>query len=219
MRYLVAALLSASIFTFGQTASSQRSQDVVERLMPDGLPSRLVLPKPAARDAAVHELKKAQATARGTHAQRVAFLLAALEIDYARNRDYLLWVLSGCQAEEIKRGCDDLTPEYLTDLYGRGHPEILAPLLKRGLNSYSAAGSEFLGDFAATVVAKAPSEFIDAIRTFPAATQSKICYFAGTSDGGGMAPSDLDQARKRLSQLSDPIARHCLREIERANNR
>jgi hypothetical protein len=216
VRFVLAFLLSATVAI--QTASSQRAQDIVERLMPEGLPDRLVLPAPAEKSATARQLRQAQAAAHGARAQRVAFLLPTLGSDYERNRDYLLWALEGCRFEEIKRSCDDLTPENLVDLYKRGHAEILGPLLRIGLNSYNAAGSEFVGDFAATVVAKTPAEFLDAIRTFPAATQGKICYYAGLADGGGMAPSDLKLARRRLSEGNDPIARNCLREVNRANH-
>ena len=196
---------------------SSQAQDVVGKILPDGNPRRLVMPKRSERESVIHQLRATRATAQGEHAQQVVFLLAVLGADYERNRDYLLWVLKGCEVPEIKHGCDDMTGEYLIYLYEHGHPEILAPLLSSSVKDYSAAGSEGLGAFFSELVAKSPNAFLDAVRSFPASAQRKMCYFAGAADGGGMSPADLRKVRNQLGAMNDEIARRCLRQIEQAN--
>ena len=109
-----------------------------------------------------------------------------------------------------------MTGEFLAYLYEHGHSEVLKPLMKDG-SSYDAAGSEFVGDFLSKLVAKSPDDFLGAVRSFPVPTQKIICYFAGSADGGGMAVSDLQKARKALAPMTDDVAGRCLREIEHAN--
>ena len=211
-------LLTVAGSAVGQLPSppTERSQTVVEKLMPDGGTHRLQLPKPEQRAHVVQQLRRMQNDIHKPDAQQVAFLLALLGVDYERNRDYLLWVFKGCGVPEMKRGCDDMTGEFLAYLYEHGHPEVLKPLMKDG-NSYDAAGSEFVGDFLSKLVAESPNDFLDAVRSFPVPTQKKICYFAGSADGGGMAQIGLMKARKKMGAMTDIVARRCLREIEYAN--
>jgi len=196
---------------FGQT------QDVVRALLPDGAVRRLVIPKPSEKEKIIHQLKAAQATAQGERAQQVAFLLAVLGGDYDRNRDYLLWVMKGCEVPEIKHGCSDMTGDYLIYLYQHGHPEILPPLLSSSVNDYNAAGSESLGMFFSQLVVNSPKDFLDALRSFPASTQRRMCSMAGVAGGGGMTPADLGKARSQLGKMNDEVPRRCLQDIEQAN--
>jgi hypothetical protein len=212
------ALLVVTANVVGQSPGSRTeiSQTVVEKLMPNGGPTPLLLPTPEQRAHVIRQLQKMQNDAQKPAAQQVAFLLAVLGVDYERNRDYLLWVLKGCSVPEVTHGCDDVTGEFLAYLYEHGHSEVLTSLMKYG-DSYNAAGSEFMGTFLSETVAKSPGNFLDALRTFSVPTQRKICYFAGLADGGGMAPSNLRIARKALAASPDDIAARCLLEIENAN--
>ncbi|HEX2952190.1 MAG TPA: hypothetical protein VHV83_21865 [Armatimonadota bacterium] len=142
--------------------------------------------------------------------------MATMNVDYERNRNYLLWVFKGCNVPEVKNGCDDMTGTYLAYLYEHGHAEVLKPLMT-GLNGYNAAGSEFIGGFLSRLVAKNHADFLNAIRDFPVPEQKEICYFTGLADGGGMSPADLRQARKQLGAMEDSVARRCLQQIEKAN--
>ena len=187
--------------------------DIVERMMPDGGTGKIVMPKPEQRDRVVRQLKAARATVAGEKRQRIAFLLALLNEEYEKNRDYLLWVLKGCNFEEGKRNCDDMTPEYLAYLYEHGHPEILAPLMDTATDTHNAAGGEYIGGYLSDLVTKSPDEFLRAVRTLPAGRQKKVCSCAGAADGGGMAPAQLRKVRKELGRRDDPVARRCLDEI------
>jgi hypothetical protein len=212
----VIAIAFFSLTAFSQTARSQ-TPDIVKTLLPDGDPARLVMPKPSERPQVIRQLRAARVGAEGSYAQQAAFLLAVFGADYERSRDYLLWAMKGCDVIQVTRGCDDMTGEYLIYLYEHGHPEILAPLLRAGIDDYNAAGSEGLGGFFADLVVKSPSDFLAAIRPFPPSTQNRICTFAGYSDGGGLAPQDLRKLRIRMGRMDDQVARRCLRQIEAAN--
>ncbi len=136
-------------------------------------------------------------------------------VEYTRNRDFLLWTLKGCASPEITRECDEMTGEYLIYLFRHGHPEILSPMLESSVKDYNAAGAEGLGAFFSTIVVESPKQFLNAIRLYPAATQRKMCAFAGAGDGGGMA--DLEKARRGLRAFHDDAAKRCLSAIESAN--
>jgi hypothetical protein len=212
------ALLVIAVTALGQSPSSpdENGRTVVEKLMPDGGPHPILLPKPEQRASVIRQLQRMQNDAHHPEAQQVAFLLAVLGVNYERNRDYLIWVLRGCSVPEVTHGCDDMTGDFLAYLYEHGHDEVLIPLMKYG-NSYNAAGSEFVGTFLSETVAKSPDSFLDAVRSFPIPAQKKICYFAGLADGGGMAPANLRIARKALAARPDDVAVRCLREIDDAN--
>jgi hypothetical protein len=110
-----------------------------------------------------------------------------------------------------------MTGFYLIYLYEHGHQEILAPLLMTSIGSYNAAGSEGMGGYFANLVLKSPEKFLEAVSTFPAPTQKKVCGFAGESDGGGLGAEGLAQARKKLRAIGSEVALRCLREIEIVN--
>ena len=210
-------LILFSMSAFCQNPPQPSDGDVIERLMPDGNPRKIIIPKPADQESAVRQLRKIRTQEQGSRAQQAAFLLAVLNVDYEKNRDYLLWVLRGCKVPSVTRGCDEMTPEYLAYLSNHGHEEILTPLMRDGVDSYSAAGSESFGSFLSEVVTDEPDRFLDALLPLPAPTQKRVCLAAGESDGSGMSPADLKRVNNRLGAMTDPVARRCLSEIEKAN--
>ena len=163
------------------------------------------------------QLQVAQKRATGERAQEVAFLLAAYDSDYEKNRDYLIHILRGCSGLSTKLGCNDNTGAFLIVLYKRGHKELLEPLMLVGKDTNGAALAEEVGDFCSEVLLKRPAEFLDTIRQFPARTQRQVCELAGAGDGGGMAPADLKRVRKQLTAKSDEVATRCWRGVETSN--
>ncbi len=213
----VAAAMMFAPFVLALPGEGKSQQDIVEKLLPDAAIPKDVRIPPDQRDSVVKKLKLAQVSAHAQRAQQVAFLLAALDVEYERNRDYLLHVLLGCNYPEIRYGCDDMTGFYLIYLYEHGHQEILAPLLKTSIGSYNAAGSEGLGAYFGDLVQNSPEKFLEAVSTFSVPTQKKACGFAGSSDGGGLGARELAQARRKLRIVGSDVALRCLREIEAAN--
>ena len=204
-------------FCFPSQAAQKPPADIVQKLLPNpNNPSSVVLPKPAERADDIKLLKEAQRDASGFRAQQLSFVLAALNVDYERNRDYLIWVLRGCDVPEIKNGCDENTGQYLVYLL-HGHRDVLAPLLDAATKDYNAVASEGLGSFFAGFAANSPDDFLAAVRSFPVAGQKRACSFAGSGDGGGMALEDLKKVRAHWGTMNDEVAQRCLRAIEGAH--
>jgi hypothetical protein len=209
-----AALLLAAIFAAGQQSGGS---DIVARLLPDGDPHRLVNPSPAEKSAAVRELRSDQTTASGARAVQAAFLLAANDSNYEKNRDYLIGNLRGCTHPGIKSGCDGKIADYLIVLYERGHKDVLKPLMLVGKDSFSPVIADKLGGFFSNLVADAPADFLNTIRPFPSQTQTQLCDLAGISDGGGMSAARLQLVRQELKATGDDLSLGCLEAIEAAN--
>ena len=67
-----------------------------------------------------------QAASHARQAQQVAFILAALNVEYDRNRDYLFHAFSGCNYTQIRYGCDYMTgrvPEPDTEAHRTLRPD------------------------------------------------------------------------------------------------
>ena len=209
-----AVLCSATHAQSGQRSSQQ---NLIEQFLPDGAVPKNLNVTPDRCERVIKELKRAQPTAHGQRAQQVAFILAALNVDYVKNRDYLFHVLSGCNYPEIRYDCDGTTGEYLMYLYKHGHAEILAPLLKTSVESYNAAGTESLGAEFGEMIQKSPESFLQAVSTLPVATQKRVCNFAGSGDGVGLGVKGLAQAQRNLHRIRGEVALRCLTQIEVAN--
>lgn len=208
---------SVSLSVSAQSKQASGQSDIVDRLLPDGEVPKDLRIRPDQRRGVIRELKAAQATAHGQRAQQVAFLLAALHVEYARNRDYLLHILSGCNHPQPRYGCDYLTGQYLIFLCEHGHGEILTPLLKTGIDGYNAAGTEALGAYFGEMVQRFPEGFLQAVSTMRISDQKRACEFAGAGDGGGLGAEGLAQARRNFRRIGGAVARRCLVEIELAN--
>jgi hypothetical protein len=217
MKRIIITTVIAVVMTTSTVGQQRAKPDIVARLLPDDNPSRLVSLNPAEKSEAIKELQSAQKHATGKRSQEVAFLLAAFDSDYEKNRDYLIHALRGCTSPSIKFGCDDNTGAFLIALYERGHKEVLDPLMLLGKDSYNATLAERLGGFYADVLTSKPTEFLDTIRRFSPKTQRRLCELAGATDGSGMAAQDLQQVRKQLKAIGDELARACLRAVEAAN--
>jgi hypothetical protein len=209
----VLMLLSLS-GAFAQRAPEK--PDIIERLMPGGVPTRLRLPTEADRPRAIQRLKVVQAESSGKRAQQAAFLLAVLRSDYAANRHYLLVSLRGCIATP-PRDCDEDTAAFVAALYRRGDHSLLPQLMKIGPSSDGAL-SEFLGNFYADVLVGQPQSFVTALRPFAPLAQRSICDVAGGRDGGGMSPKELQSLHRQLNHIGGNTAERCLAAVEHTND-
>ncbi len=214
-RVLAALCLAVPVLVGAQ---QNQTADIVSRLLPSpSNPHKTENVKPSDRDAVVKQLRAAQAHATGERLQQTAFLLALLNSDYEKNRDYLTHTLRGCATETIRYGCDTNTGAFLMVLFERGHEDALQPLMLYGTNSYNAELAEMVGDFLATTLSTHSVDFLNTLRNFPPRTQTKVCGFAGAGDGSGMAPTDLQRVRKILKRHGEPVALRCLNAVEKSN--
>lgn len=191
-------------------------RDIVQVLLPKDQPPAIPHIAKHERLAVIKTLLQKQANAGGERAQKIAFLLAALGINYTHNRDYLVHVLQGCGVPSIKYGCSWETGQFLILLYENAHPDVLPSLLLAGSQSYDSMLSEELGDFSGNVLARQPGEFLSAIRPFTLKKQNEICEMAGLGDGGGISPEALKSIHENLSAIGGRLAHRCLREVESA---
>ena len=209
-----AAVLLVCSLTLSSQSKSSKTDDVVQRLMQDGFPPRIVQLSASERAVAVQQLQTAQLQARGRRAQKIAFLLASLGSDYQRNLHSLVLVLGSCPSSD---DCDEDTAALLIGLYNSGNREVLLPLMAVGMKSDGAL-SEMLGPFYCDVLINTPSEFMDGLRRLDSPSQKAVCGLAGALDGGGMPPDTLRVARKRLDAVDDEVTLRCLHEVEVSNS-
>jgi len=207
-------LVLASAIAAGQ---QQGDSDIVARLLPDGDPHRLVNLDPAEKSTAIKQLRSAQKTAVEEQSVEVAFLLAAYDSDYRKNRDHLIDNLRGCTTPAVKYGCDEGVAGYLIALYQRGHKDVLKPLMLVGKDSYSEVVAEGLGSFLSNLVADSPDAFFDTIRQFPPEAREDLCGLVGMADGGGLSADQLQRVRTELKTRNDELSLTCLQTIETAN--
>lgn len=190
--------------------------DIVKFLYPEhfGVPTSIRL-QGLAWTEAVTRLREARRSARGTRAQEVAYLLAMLNADYPRSRDFLIKVSAGCGNGHLNEyDCDEDTLQMLQNLFNRGHHEVLAALLHAAKDS-DGAGSEALGAFYPQVIAEHPDLFVKVLRSLPGQERESVCWLAGSGDGGGVARGDVQRMRRGLSVIHDDVAAACLRKIEK----
>ncbi len=206
----------ACFFVLAAAAVGQNPRpntDVVQQLMPSGVPTDLARVTEREKPLAVERLKSAQVDATGKRAQQVAFLLAHLGFQYAKNRDYLLRTLYGCRTHKVS--CDEDTAMFVIALYEDGDPSVLKALLRAGLHS-DAALSEVLGDFYADVLIKNTRTFLVNVRVFPPVQQRALCESAGWRDGGGMSPDELKTVQVRLKEINGNSALQCAEALAKA---
>jgi hypothetical protein len=186
--------------------------------MPEDAPLKKVPAGNVPRDSAIQQLNVEKKNATGKRAEKIAFLLAVLNSDYAQNRDYLLRILNGCTAPARNVRCDEDAGQYLVNLYRRDHPELLPYLLNAGGTGHAPL-AELLGSFYSSVITRTPEVFLGGIKPRPPAEQQRLCYMAGAGDGSGMPAKDLEQVRKALRGMGNDVARQCLKQVEEANKK
>ena len=207
------------LVTFAIAAGQNKpNPDIVATLLPNGDPHRMLKLSAPEKQAAIKQLLAVQKESTGKKQVQVAFLLAALGSDYARNSKYLIGNLRDCAGPSPESNCDaNATGEFLIVLYEHGHQDVLKPLMLTGLGTDNAALQESLGGFLSRVLIASPEVFLDAIRPLTAKTQRRVCDLTGRTDGGGMSPADLQLVRHKLNPIHDELAENCLRAVEAAN--
>jgi hypothetical protein len=182
--------------------------DLVQQLLPDGAPIAAPQLTPIEQERIIPRLTAAQPQAAGKRAQRIAFLLAALDSDYEKNRTFLLQALRGCGERPAAKSCDEDTARFVIVLHDQGHPELLAPLLAAG-RAGDGPVAEALGVLYHQVLTERPEGFVAAIRTLDPALQDRLCKLAGRG-AGGSTPGETDELNRRLKGIGGNLANRCL---------
>jgi hypothetical protein len=211
---LIAVMAIVCVAQEGQEPANA-TVDIVASMMPNGVPTEIVMPSGPEKASSIRKLKAEQAKATGKRAQQIVFLLAILRSEYDKNCSFLVHALEGCDSRP-SHDCDEDTAALVIELFNRGDKKLLQPLMKIGLRS-DAALSEILGDFYADTLVQRTSDFLDGIQALPSSTQRAVCFLAGGRDGGGMNSEELSDIRKKLRRINNETALRCLSEIEAIN--
>jgi hypothetical protein len=182
--------------------------DLVQELLPDGAPIAAPQLTPIEQARIIPRLAAAQPQAAGKRARRIAFLLAALDSDYEKNRNLLVQALRGCNERPAGKSCDEDTARFVIILHDQGHPELLGPLLAAGRTGDGPV-AEALGVLYHQVLTERPEEFVAAIRTLEPGLQDRLCKLAGRG-AGGSTPGETDELNRRLKGIGGTLANRCL---------
>ena len=73
--------------------------------------------------------------------------------------------------------------------------------------------SDALGPFYAERLELNAKEFVAMLSAFPPKEQRRICWLAGTEDGGGMSPKEERKVLANLKEVGGNLADRCSRSI------
>jgi len=205
-----------------QAADPVTSEEIVNSLMTEwGWADTDQLSR-FSRDDEVRALIEEQSKAEGERAIAIAYLLITLKHDYAANREKLLRILHLCRQNISIRECE-IAIEYGGDLLIEGDEVLLEPLMDLAAKSDGCISESIFSTFGYTLQSN-PRLFLQGFRSRSKREQQELGYMTGIMDGAGMDDEMLEDVRMKLRKLAAdrrdglaPVARMCLREIERAN--
>jgi len=160
-------------------------------------------------------MQKEQSSATGKRARDIAYLLAVFGIEYERNRDYLMRLLSRClsrpkespEADE----CDSELLDFATTLYWRGDNTLLVPLLQMADSRRDVIGE--IGTFYSDLLDRQKGTALAAIEELGADQQHLVCRLAYEDDLSNNRPK-RDRIKAFLSKTGGDAAARCSSAIE-----
>lgn len=197
--------------------SLQKPGDIVETLLPDGVADHKLLPR-FRRALAVNALRQEQVKATGRRATGIAFLLAYLKYEYTPNRKRVVEALQRCLLRSVKIDCDnENTAAYIIELFERGDPGLLRPLIDAGPISDGAL-TAMLGPFYGEVFQKNSVLMLQTLAKLSKKDQRRIGFLAATGDGSGLGSNKMIRGiqmnlGRYARETDDPLsstARTCL---------
>jgi hypothetical protein len=162
-----------------------------------------------------------QPVAKGERAMDIAYALAVFNAERERNADYLLSLLSICNAADDKPGiigiCDDdrLVRE-LADLYWRGNEPVLTALLNSATSQSEAVRR--IGEVYADLMDYDSEKGFAALLRLPQNTRTAVCGSAAKGDLNSDPPK-RERVEAHLRALRLPEADDCAKQIEDAAQR
>ncbi len=142
-----------------------------------------------------------QQRATGKRAVAVAYLLAALDEDYAHNRAIVLQAFEARLADPTE---DDDAIEYVISLCRRGDTTLRQPLLGAARRCVGES-AELLGAFYADLIASDLDGFLECLSHFPSEEQRRI---AGLMAESLSVASEDQVSDDQLDALYDSLVRH-----------
>jgi hypothetical protein len=170
----------------------------------------------------IDRLRKDQPAARGERAMDDAYALAVLQVDYKKNRDYLLDLLGVCLAKPnlpppLEDVCDSNAGlvDYLANLYWRGDSELLTPLMNAA--DSSSYVMDPVGTFYAELLDRRSADALHVIAGLPVQKQIATCEQAGHDDLS-LDPPKMERVEKQLRADGGAAALRCMQTLEATDN-
>jgi hypothetical protein len=152
----------------------------------------------------VPRLRRRQPHATGIQGRDIAYSLAVFGVDYPKNRDRLLKMMRSCEAHPLRDDdrCDWDLFNYVSNLYWRGHEELLRPLLETPPDVFDSGQS-----YAYLLDLRFP-RLLEAMAALPSSARDAICRQAALD----LTTDDERQERVTASLKAAPgeIAARCL---------
>jgi hypothetical protein len=160
-------------------------------------------------------LLQEQPTASGEAARDTAYTLAVFNVEYQKNREYLLNFLTSCTSgPEIypqPDGCDDKLLDELTNLYWRGDDGLLDPLLESDPHKEVLLEISY---FYVALLDRRPEAILKELQLLPIEKQGTVCNLAGNEFSVGNP--QFDRITQHLRSAEGKAAQQCLREMQKA---
>jgi hypothetical protein len=155
-------------------------------------------------------LRKEQLTASPERLRDISYVLAVFNVEYQKNRDYLLSSLADCLSRPKESSEDEVCDRdllgFLTNLYWRGDGELLAPLLQIAESRGDVIGG--IGTFYADLLDRRGSAALDVMGRLPDDKQKLVCRLA--ADDSSINSSKRDRIIASLRKASGAPATRCL---------
>lgn len=161
-------------------------------------------------------LQKEQPRASGERARDIGYALAVFNVEYQRNRDYVMALLTSCLARPKESPeddvCDGRLLDYITNLYWRGDDSLLARLLEIADSRKDVIGE--IGTFYSNLLDRRADGVLRAMQVLPSEKQRLVCSLAEENDLRVGTPK-FELVLANLRAANNETGDRCLQEIEK----
>lgn len=165
-------------------------------------------PPPGLSDA----LQKEQPNASPERLRDISYVLAVLNVEYHKNRDYLLSTLQSCFVKSNQfsedDSCDADLVKFVTNLYWRGDSALLEPLLQLQIPDSRPDLSGPIGSFYGDLLHARGGVLLSAMKELPAEKQQLVCRLAKSDSS--LNVSEWERIEAFLQAAKQAAAVRCL---------
>jgi hypothetical protein len=158
-------------------------------------------------------LRKEQQDASPERLRDIAYVLAVFDVDYQKNRDYLLSSLNHCLSkpkESPEDGvCDDDLLRFVANLYWRGDAALLVPLLQIAESRRDVIGD--IGTFYTDLLDRRGVNALSAMGELTDEKQELVCKLA--DDDLRINSPKRERIKAFHRETRGAVAIHCLKAL------
>jgi hypothetical protein len=159
-------------------------------------------------------LRKEQLDASPERLRDIAYVLAVFDVDYQKNRDYLLASLKNCLSRPRESAEDDVCDSdllsFVTNLYWRGDTALLPTLLQLAESRRDVIGE--IGNFYADLLDRRGVIALNAMGVLPADKQQLVCKLA--DDDLSINSPRRERIKAFLHEAKSRAADQCLSALD-----